>query len=500
MALSWQVPTAPVGNIFSVTLVSDAAVTDVDANDFRLRGADGDVIILNDTLVSISQVTGTHNWRLDISLTGTRNQNYSIRLRRQRLLENRSRVPNDVLDSAQFSIDSSIVAPTTPANLTATTQDHDTVLLRFDAATGTVTQYQYRLSTTEAELSSATWVNGGTATSITIDNLSPDTTYYFQVRAANGNLYSSASNTANATTAGDPNLPFIARIASPQNFIVGTEFTLTAKITNIDTSAGDKVTVKGDLKGYKYGYNNTTKILTIVGTPTALVSGANFRIEAIKKGRSPVFRSVVYNVVPAAPIISQVTAPVVYIGQPYRFFIPIVNMPPKPVARGLWTGLKYEKREQGNREGLIISGTAGEGDFTVAAGEFEVDAPYAGGLVTATFAHTISKVPKPGAVRNMTVYSSSGNFYIQWRRPATGAAFITYYETTAGSGPNPHQYGFASFNRIAANAPYYIDYFRRTITTYERGTHYYAAVRAVSVLANGTRLLGPISFADGVHS
>lgn len=114
MALSWLVPTTTVGNAFSVTLVSDTAVTGVNPGDFRLRAADGTTILLTDSLVTITQVAGTHNWRLDISLSGTHNQRYSIRLRRRQLQENGTRVPADVLDSTTFLIDSShVVQPPT---------------------------------------------------------------------------------------------------------------------------------------------------------------------------------------------------------------------------------------------------------------------------------------------------------------------------------------------------------------------------------------------------
>lgn len=111
MALSWQVPTTTVNNTFSVTLVSDTAITGVDANDFQLRGADGTNMVLDDRLVSISRVQNTHNYQLNIRLSGTRNQLYAIRLRRRRVQENGVGVPPGHLDSATFRIDSSYVAP-----------------------------------------------------------------------------------------------------------------------------------------------------------------------------------------------------------------------------------------------------------------------------------------------------------------------------------------------------------------------------------------------------
>lgn len=111
MALSWQIPTGTVNNTFSVTLVSDAPVTGVEPGDFRLRGADGTSFLLDNTLVTITQVAGTNNWQLDITLTGTFNQRYSIRLRRRQLQENGVNVPDAVLDSDTFLINSSYVPP-----------------------------------------------------------------------------------------------------------------------------------------------------------------------------------------------------------------------------------------------------------------------------------------------------------------------------------------------------------------------------------------------------
>ena len=97
-----------------------------------------------------------------------------------------------------------LVAPGTPGTLSATAVDHDTIRLSFGASTGTVTQYQYRYATTSGGLSSATWRNGGTGTTIDVDGLSASTQYYFQVRAANQSVYSAATASATATTQAAP--------------------------------------------------------------------------------------------------------------------------------------------------------------------------------------------------------------------------------------------------------------------------------------------------------
>ena len=97
-----------------------------------------------------------------------------------------------------------MVAPSVPGSLSAAAIDHDTIRLTFSASTGTVTQYQYKVATSSAGLAGASWNNGGTATTINVDGLTPSTQYYFQVRALNQTVGSAASNTANAMTQAAP--------------------------------------------------------------------------------------------------------------------------------------------------------------------------------------------------------------------------------------------------------------------------------------------------------
>ena len=273
--------------------------------------------------------------------------------------------------------------------------------------------------------------------------------------------------------------PTIGMIASPLNFVVNTAFTLTVPITGIDLSAGDTVKVRGEIEGFTYAYDSGT--LTITGLPTRILSNAPFKIIATNSD-GPTEKSAAYNVVPGAPVISQVTAPTVYIGQPYKFFVPITNMPKQPTVGGLWIGLKYEKHEDDRGQtGVLISGDAGAGDFTVDAGDFIVNAPYAGGLVSATFPHAISEVPRPGLVRNLRAWTSGGNLIIDWSAPSVGAQFIDRYDTEVSSGGPPSS--FRALGRI------YPPNTRRTVTGLVSGTFYYIAVRAYS----NTSGAGPIS-------
>ena len=73
LALSWTVPTAPVGNTFSATLNSNHPLTGVELNDFRFRIEDNSEgrIDLTTANTTLAEVSGTNNWQLDITLTGT---------------------------------------------------------------------------------------------------------------------------------------------------------------------------------------------------------------------------------------------------------------------------------------------------------------------------------------------------------------------------------------------------------------------------------------------
>ena len=66
-------PTAPVGNTFSATLNSNHPLTGVELNDFRFRIEDNSEgrIDLTTANTTLAEVSGTNNWQLDITLTGT---------------------------------------------------------------------------------------------------------------------------------------------------------------------------------------------------------------------------------------------------------------------------------------------------------------------------------------------------------------------------------------------------------------------------------------------
>ena len=275
--------------------------------------------------------------------------------------------------------------------------------------------------------------------------------------------------------------PVIGMIATPQNFALGVTFNLTVSITGVDTSVnGNTVKVSGLLEGFSYAFDNMTNMLTITGTPTRLLSGKNMKIVATNSD-GPTEKVVVFNVVPAAPVITQVTAPIAYIGRPYSFFIPITNRPPSPTVEGLWSGLKYGKHKNSRgQEGVLISGTVAAGDFTVDSDAFTVNAPYAGGLVSSTFDYSISEVPLPGVVRNMRAWRSGANYIVDWDAPTNAAAAVVdYYDTHFSS--DDQFYGWHRHARVTDT--------RRVVTGFHTNTQYWLRVRAVGHAGAGSEVL-----------
>ena len=63
---------------------------------------------LTNANATLTEVSGTRNWRLDIELTGTFDHDFVVRVRRERLEFNGVDVPAARLDSGTFRVDSSL--------------------------------------------------------------------------------------------------------------------------------------------------------------------------------------------------------------------------------------------------------------------------------------------------------------------------------------------------------------------------------------------------------
>ncbi len=117
LSLGWIVPTSDVGNTFAVTLTSNLALTGVELSDFRLIQRNPTNFINLSTsepeidAVSLTAVSGTHNWQIDFTLNGTYDNEFEMRLVREMVVADGVDVPITAnLTSSLFTVDSSVGA------------------------------------------------------------------------------------------------------------------------------------------------------------------------------------------------------------------------------------------------------------------------------------------------------------------------------------------------------------------------------------------------------
>ena len=118
--LGWEVPSEAVDNTFSATLTSNVALDAAPTvGDLRLRDDDNSdpVVQLNSTNTTITAIAGTNNYLIELELTGTYDDDYTIRINGNTVEYNGAYVNASQLVSAVFSIDSSIGANNAPSFL-----------------------------------------------------------------------------------------------------------------------------------------------------------------------------------------------------------------------------------------------------------------------------------------------------------------------------------------------------------------------------------------------
>lgn len=104
----------------------------------------------------------------------------------------------------------------------------------------------------------------------------------------------------------------------------------------------DSVKPGGDFEGFYHDWDADTQRLHIKSDEiTRLISGAIWTID-LAKGTDTLAAKIIYNVVPAAPIIEDPGAQTLYKGLPYSSSIVVANNPAVSRGRGLLTGLKSE--------------------------------------------------------------------------------------------------------------------------------------------------------------
>ena len=270
LALSWLVPTSPVGNIFSVTLNSNHPLGGVELDDFRLRIQDNSdpVVALTATNTNISAVSGTNNWRLDITLTETLDAEYTMRLRRETVQYDGVDYPAVFLVSDTFSIDSSIGADAVPDAPTGLTPTEAATSIAWVWTAGAdngaaISDYEFRYAQGTSIPANTAWVSTGSITPAhTITGLSKGTEYAAEVRAVNSEGAGSASTLETATT-----LTTVYGTPTGLSVIASTTTTLTISwIDSIDTG-GTPVT------GHRYRIDGGNWVNTGSITTTHIITG-----------------------------------------------------------------------------------------------------------------------------------------------------------------------------------------------------------------------------------
>ena len=138
--LGWTVPSEAVGNTFEATLTSnvelDAAPT---VGDLRLRDDDNSdsIVALNSSNTTITAIAGTNNYLIEIVLTGTYDDDYTIRINGNTVEYNGVYVIATQLASAVFRIDSSIGVNNAPSFADAS-YTFDDVAIALNTVVGTV--------------------------------------------------------------------------------------------------------------------------------------------------------------------------------------------------------------------------------------------------------------------------------------------------------------------------------------------------------------------------
>ena len=296
-----------------------------------------------------------------------------------------------------------VVAPSTPPTLRVEVIDEDSVRLIIGTPTGTVTQYQYRYATSSSGLSSATWRDGGTATTIQIDGLSPNTLYYFQARAGNQGQFSAATSTATGTTSAPPPAETLSIENIDEQFIVlGT----TDYVLEIDIGGSpDTVDATGHMEGFNVNWDSARqKVYIRAESVTRLIGGVFWRVIAVK-GAEKLEAEIKYNVIPPGTIFHELELVHLYRRVLINFDIIIENLPPLLIPDARLLGLKSELLESGISAGGEIPV---DSVFASDKGAIEVIAPLETGAIKREYNYQLEEGDPPPM--NTPTFRPQGNF------------------------------------------------------------------------------------------
>ena len=184
----------------------------------------------------------------------------------------------------------------------------------------------------------------------------------------------------------------IIDIVDEQTLIVNTDYSMTFNVENSPTT----VTVGGLYKGqFDYDWDSSTGECTIDGHPKLLIFGEVWIVTATK-GRYTRTRRIIWNVVPAAPVIQEPGIIEVVKGLDFRHTIPIRNNPSQIDVRGLLVGVDFEKSDPGVD---IFGNVDTDSEFTVSDAAFDVFAGNGGGDDEKRGILRLSDVGPPSAPR-----------------------------------------------------------------------------------------------------
>ena len=169
--------------------------------------------------------------------------------------------------------------------------------------------------------------------------------------------------------------PVIPAIAT-QNIVINetTEYTL-----NIDVTGANSCEVEGDLEEFYATFDSTlsSNRLKFKGIPKVLLSDKVVTIKATNADGTTT-ASFVYNVIPAAVIITRPTGRIKFVrGTAANLFIPVANKPGNFNAYGLQVGLGHKLEEDGGR---ITGAIPNETRLVASSGLLDFEASNGGGV------------------------------------------------------------------------------------------------------------------------
>ena len=278
--LGWEVPSETVGNIFSATLTSNVALDAAPTvDDLRLRDDDNSdpVVTLNSANTTITVVSGTNNYLVEVELTGTYDDDYTIRINGNTVEYNGAYVISAQLASAVFSIDSSVGANNAPS-FSESSYAFTDVAIAVGTVVGTV-------AATDADNDTLSYSLTGTdAGNFSIDSdgeitvataLINSTTYNFNVVADDQTDTTSVAVTVTAIAAVAA-LSFGAETISNKAWVVGTDVDLT--LPEATGGTGARVYSLSPTLPQGTAFNASTRALG--GIPTTVFVSTTFTYTA----------------------------------------------------------------------------------------------------------------------------------------------------------------------------------------------------------------------------